>query len=48
MKARITRAEPAVERTAMIRFISLGIAAGLLLTAAVLAACNSGSALYIS
>jgi hypothetical protein len=37
-----------VERKAMTRFISLSIAAGLLLTAAVLAACNTGSALYIS
>jgi hypothetical protein len=37
-----------VERKTMMRFISLSIAAGLLLTAAVIAACNTGSALYIS
>ena len=48
MKARRTCAEQLVERKIMIRVISLGIAAGLLVTAAVLAACNSGSALYIS
>jgi hypothetical protein len=37
-----------VERKAMVRFLSLTIAAGLLLTAAVVATCNVGSALYIS
>lgn len=48
MKARNTRAVQLVERRVMIKFVSLGIAAGLLVTAAVLAACNSNSGLYIT
>lgn len=32
----------------MIRFVSLGIAVSLFVTAAALAACNAGSGLYIS
>jgi len=48
MKARTNTRHALVERKAMMRFVSLSIAAALLLTAAVVAACNTGSTLYIT